>query len=275
MLHYKIINQDSRLPWAVFIHGAGGSIETWKYQTDAYQEHFRVLLLDLRDHGKSQSEGKNENSYTFELISSDILEVLFHLGIQRAVFISLSFGSVLLQDLSMRAPGMVRAAVMAGAIFRGNVPIRLFVAAARLFNVFLPYRMMYSMFSYLLMPKDSHQRSRRIYRLQARKIDPEAYLRWVTLYDEFFRLLTRFWNQQIEFPVMVVMGSDDYVFLKTAREFASKNRRVMIHEIDGAGHICNIDDPKEFNQISLKFLRSSDLLFNVPVEPGSEIKPEY
>ncbi len=275
MLHYRTINAESDLPWAVFIHGAGGSIDTWKYQAEYFAAHFRVLLIDLRDHGKSQMSSNNTNYYTFRLISNDILEVLDELNIEQAVFISLSFGSVLLQDLSMRTPGMVRAAIMAGAIFKGNISIRLFVMTARFFNLFLSYRFMYSLFSYLLMPKPSHQRSRRVYRLQARKIKPDAYLRWVSLYDEFFKLLKQFWNQKIDFPVLAVMGSADYVFLQPAMEFASKNSKVDVEIIPGAGHICNIDAPDAFNRISLNFLRKLGLLSNISVKPGSEIYPEH
>ena len=274
MLHYEVERIDSEAPWLVYIHGAGGSIATWKYQRDLGRQLVRnSILIDLRDHGKSQAM-QGPDRYSFDLIISDILEVLDHEGIKQADFMSLSFGSVLLQHLALRSPGRVRAAITAGGIFRGNFQLRTFVHLARFFNLFLPYRYMYSVFSYLLMPRQRHQVSRRIYRMQARKISPAAYMRWVGLYGEFFRLLKRFWNQRITFPLLIVMGSEDYVFLPAARRFAAKRDNVMIEVIAGAGHICNIDKPDQFNAVCGTFLASVDLPADAPVQETAKIRPE-
>ena len=248
-------------------------METWKFQYPAFRGYANLLLLDLRDHGNSNlADGRVE--YDFELISTDIYLVMERLGIKKAVFMSLSFGSVLVQAFSLRYPGIVTGAVMAGAIFKGGLPIKIFVHMARALNLVLPYRHMYSLFSYLLMPKESHQMSRRIYRIQARRISPKAYMRWVGLYREFFRLLSKFQNQIINFPVLAVMGSDDYVFLKTAEDFSKKQPNVGISVIQNAGHICNIDRAEEFNRIALSFLMMNRLLGNIPAQPMSKITPE-
>ncbi|MEJ2003636.1 MAG: alpha/beta hydrolase [Cyclobacteriaceae bacterium] len=270
MLHYVTVRRDEKLPWIVFIHGAGGSIQTWKFQRDELGRHANLLLIDLRDHGLSQ-EVRTEEDYSFELVVSDIINVLDNEGIAEAVFVSLSFGSVLLQDLAMRSPGRIKAAIMAGAIFRANWKIRFFVHSARFVNEFLPYQKMYSLFSYLLMPRKEHQVSRRIYRMQARKIDPEAYLRWIGLYAEFFRLLERFWSQNIPFPVLVTMGESDYVFLSAAKRFSEQRNNVKLSLIPDAGHICNIDNAEYFNTRVIEYLSSMDLLSDVTVEPSSKI----
>ncbi|MEO1256718.1 MAG: alpha/beta hydrolase, partial [Bacteroidota bacterium] len=47
----------------VFIHGAGGSIQTWKYQFDAFKVDFNVLAIDLRDHGSSKHIQPAYNKY--------------------------------------------------------------------------------------------------------------------------------------------------------------------------------------------------------------------
>ena len=259
MLYYEALRRSDQFSWVVFIHGAGGSIQTWKFQRKAFAGLANLLFIDLRDHGKSQHMPFRRN-YDFEMVSNEILEILDHEKIKSAVFISLSFGSVLLQDLAIRSPGRIKGAILAGAIFRANWKIRTFIHSARIMNLFLPYRQMYSLFSYLLMPKAQHQFSRRIYRMQARKIKPEAYMRWIGLYDEFFQLLDRFWNQPLPFPAMVVMGEQDFVFLTAARSFSACRENVSLQLISGAGHICNIDKPAVFNQISIEFIKSADLL---------------
>jgi pimeloyl-ACP methyl ester carboxylesterase len=246
---------NSAKEWVVFIHGAGGSTATWKYQIAAFQDSYNLLLIDLRDHGNSKNIKPTAEDYDFDLITRDIIEVLDTYKIEKAHFITLSFGSVIMQDISIKYPHLVASAIFAGGIFKANYLIKIFVQLARFFNHFLPYRWMYSIFSYLLMPYSKHQESRRIYKRQAQKLTSAEYMKWVGLYKEFFRLLNHFFNQNINFPAMVVMGKTDYIFLKSAKAFATKHKMVSLREIKEAGHICNIDQPEIFNELALHFIQ--------------------
>jgi pimeloyl-ACP methyl ester carboxylesterase len=138
--------------WVVFIHGAGGSTATWKYQIEAFKDSYNLLLLDLRDHGDSKNIEPDVENYDFDLITSDIKKVLDEYKVEKAHFITLSFGSVIMQDISIKYPQLVASAIFAGGIFKANYVIKSFVQMARFFNYFLPYKWMYSIFSYLLMP---------------------------------------------------------------------------------------------------------------------------
>ena len=260
--------------WVVFIHGAGGSIATWNYQVEAFRNEFNLLLVDLRDHGDSKALPYTGKRYNFSIISSDILEVIDHVGISSCWFVSLSFGSVLLQDVSMRRPGLVAGAVMAGAIFKADWLIRTFVYSARIMNNFLTYPSMYSLFSFLLMPGKNHQLARRVYQRQASRLTPQEYLRWIDLYGEFFRLLKRFWKQEIRFPVLVAMGKEDYIFLPRARSFSRHRGNVHLIEIPGAGHICNIDSPDIFNKSSIGFIKRLLVSSDIPGDPFAKPVPE-
>lgn len=254
LLHYEIyLSGDSR-PWVVFIHGAGGSIRTWSYQKEAFKKHFNVLLLDLRDHGLSKNVDPSHETYTFDIISTDIKKVLDKVTITKAHFVTLSFGSVLIQDFSMRYPDVVDKIVIAGGIFKGTFLIKSFVNFARVLNVVLSYPTMYSLFSYLLMPYRRNQKARRIYQLQARKITPEEYMKWVSLYQEFFRLLKQFYNHKQNKDTLVIMGDEDFMFLQSARIYINKQPMAKLRVIQKSGHICNIDTVKEFNHKALDFL---------------------
>ena len=55
LLYHEVVDEAGvDAPWLVFVHGAGGSIRTWKYQIEAFRPHYRLLLIDLRDHGFSK-----------------------------------------------------------------------------------------------------------------------------------------------------------------------------------------------------------------------------
>ena len=253
MLYYKthILNQET--PWVVFIHGAGGSMVTWKYQIAAFKPYFNLLLLDLRDHGQSQNMVPAFKQYNFDIVANDILEVIDHLEISKAHFLSLSLGSVILQKLDEKRPELIDKMVMAGGVFRATWTIKFFVHSAKFLSHFLPYRVMYDLFSFIVLPRKNHQKSRRMFRLQSQKISPEAYLKWVGLYKDFFRLLRSFFERELASISLVVMGSEDHVFVKAAEKFtrAHENARLVVFE--RCGHICNIEQHERFNKTALAF----------------------
>jgi len=254
MLYYELLTSDPAKRWVVFLHGAGGSTRTWSFQVDAFKDHFNILLIDLRDHGQSKNIQPAFESYRFPIISRDIKKVLDQVGITKAHFVTLSFGSVVIQDLYMRYPGLIDRLIFAGGIFKGNVLIRSFVHLARIMNIFLSYSTMYSLFSYLLMPRKRNQKARRIYQMQAARLTQKEYMKWVGLYSEFFRLLNLFYHQQLNVRTLIVMGQEDYVFLKAAKSFSRRQKTVQLEIIELAGHVVNIDRAEEFNDVAITFL---------------------
>lgn len=259
-LHHQLYVKSEKAEWVVFLHGAGGSTATWKNQVAAFKPFYNIILIDLRDHGKSKGMEPAYQKYTFDIVTEDIVQVLNMNKIERAHFITLSFGSVMLQDLSIKHPNLVASAIFAGGIFKANNWIKSFVNLARFLNLLLPYKWMYSLFSYLLMPKQRHKNSRKVYQKQANKLTSSEYMKWVGLYAEFFQLLNMFFNQRISFSGLVVMGKEDYIFLKAAKDFVNNHTTVKLAIIENAGHICNIDQPKEFNVLALNFLKTQAFL---------------
>ena len=119
MINFNVIPNPESNIWIVFIHGAGGSIRTWKRQVEALQHHtlnYYCWIYGIMGHPSPSIPSPSQ--YDFELISNDIKEVMDHLEIAKAHFITLSLGSVLIQDLSMRYPTYIGKVVMAGGVFQ-------------------------------------------------------------------------------------------------------------------------------------------------------------
>ena len=254
LLNYEVHHFNSKASWIIFLHGAGGSIQTWKYQINGLKERYNLLALDLRDHGHSKNIDPSFDRYNFDIVVSDVQKVLNQAGIQRAHFVTLSFGSVLMQAIYERHPSKVQSMTLIGGIFSANWMIKAFVHSARLLNVFLLYRHMYRIFSFLLMPRKNHHIARRVYQMQARKLSQKEYVKWLGLYSEFFVLLQSFHNQHIKTPTLILMGEEDYLFLPSAKSFAVNHQGTSLQIIPKAGHICNIEKPEKVNAAILEFL---------------------
>jgi pimeloyl-ACP methyl ester carboxylesterase len=255
MINFNVIPNPESNIWIVFIHGAGGSIRTWKYQVEALQHHAKLLMLDLRDHGASETINPSPIQYDFE-------EVMDHLEIEKAHFITLSLGSVLIQDLSMRYPTYIGKVVMAGGVFNANIILKFFIQAAKTLNKILPYPMMYRLCSYILMPRKRNQISRKIYQREAQKLSREAYMRWVSLSKYFIKLLKHFFKVKSSFENLIIMGGQDYVFLSGARKYASNQPKSTLIVIPAVGHICNIDGRNVFNEHVIQFFFDNESVVN-------------
>lgn len=254
LLHFETHHLSEDAPWLVFVHGAGGAIASWNYQREAFQDHFNLLMLDLRDHGRSKNLKPEHKKYDFDIICRDILSVIDHLHIEQAHFISLSMGSILLQRLDEMRPGLAKSLIFAGGVFKANWRIHLFAHGGKILSYLLSYRQLYTLFSWLVMPRKNHAFARRVYRMQSRRLSPREYLKWLGLYRDFFRVLRRFFRKPLAKPSLVVMGSQDHIFLDAAQRFARRQTRAHLQVIERCGHICNIERPEVFNRLALEFL---------------------
>ena len=177
LLHHEVIADNPDAPWLVFVHGAGGSIRTWKFQVEAFSPHYRLLLIDLRDHGYSKDIMPEFPAYDFDIVAKDILGVIDYLNIQKAHFMSLSIGSVILQKIDIERPDLVDRMVMAGAIFDGSKAHALVCAFGQnavSYMLAVPRAVLDCSASSCL-PRRNHRLSRYIFRRQSRRLTTREY----------------------------------------------------------------------------------------------------
>lgn len=95
----------------VFVHGLGASSSMYKPQIEYFQQHFKVILLDLRGNGNSGFLECNVES-VLDKQAEDIKELLLFLEISSATFIGVSYGGVLIQKVAIASPDIVKALVI-------------------------------------------------------------------------------------------------------------------------------------------------------------------
>lgn len=257
MLYYKEYKSSDEKDWVVFVHGAGGSSSIWFNQLRDFKKHFNVLLVDLRGHGKSKDllQKYYEENYSFEFISQDILDVLDHLEIERAHFIGVSLGTIIIRTIGEIAPDRVKSAILCGAITRLNIRSRILVFIGHMFKRFIPYMWLYRFFAWIIMPRKRHAKSRNLFIREAKKLYQKEFLRWFKLTNEVNPLLRYFKEKEVEAPMLYVMGSEDHMFLPPVRQIVQKHRNSSLKVIENCGHVCNVERPGAFNRVSIQYLK--------------------
>ncbi|MFZ4874444.1 alpha/beta fold hydrolase [Janthinobacterium sp. Mn2066] len=101
-------------PTAVFIHGAQNDHSVWALQTRYFAHHgWNVLAVDLPGHGRSQGEAKT----SVEALASWLLALLDAAGVEQAMLIGHSMGSLIALEAAFQAPGRVSHLALLGSTY--------------------------------------------------------------------------------------------------------------------------------------------------------------
>lgn len=98
-------------PWTkpdtvLLLHAAMGSSKRWFQWVPPLMRRYRVVRLDFRGHGASQIP-RPEDPFSLDLLVGDVVELLDHLGIERAHVVGSSAGGYVAQKLALRHPARV------------------------------------------------------------------------------------------------------------------------------------------------------------------------
>lgn len=219
-----------------------------------------MLLVDLRGHGKSKEmstmKAYYKERYTFKTVSRDVLEVLKQNEIKEAHFVGVSLGTIIIRTIAEIKPEVVKSAVMCGAITRLDIRSRILVWLGHTFKKIVPFMWLYKLFAWVIMPKKNHQESRSMFISDAKNLAKKEFLKWFRLTYEVNPLLKYFKEKEMDNPTLYVMGGEDHMFLPPVKKMITDFQKSELHVIDGCGHVCNIEEPELFNEISIRYLKS-------------------
>jgi pimeloyl-ACP methyl ester carboxylesterase len=258
LLYHKKYELSPQKEWVIFIHGAGGSSSIWFRQLRAFREHFNIMLIDLRGHGKSQHffEAYMKNNYTFKDVSNDIVEVMNHNGIQAAHFVGISLASIIIRSLAEQSPERIKSMTLGGAVIRLNVRSKILITAGNWFKTLVPYMWIYSFFAWVIMPRKRHRESRRLFINEAKRLCQKEFIRWYQLTSEVNPLLRYFTEKEVPIPTLYIMGQEDYMFLPQVRNLVKRHTSSLLEIVEHCGHVVNVEQPDRFNELSINFINT-------------------
>ncbi len=107
-------------PTFLCIHNTGGDHRLFSSQLSFFSQFGRVVVVDLRGHGKSD---KPKGKYSIEVFGEDLVSLCKKLSLQNVIAIGSSTGGNIALDLACRYPDLVKSAVMidCGMFFSSRV----------------------------------------------------------------------------------------------------------------------------------------------------------
>ena len=93
----------------IFVHGVVTTSNIFPKYLNAYSPDFRGIAVDLRGYGDSQ---KPDSGFTIKQFSKDLIALADKLEIEKPIWVGVSMGGMILQQLALDYPERVRALVL-------------------------------------------------------------------------------------------------------------------------------------------------------------------
>jgi pimeloyl-ACP methyl ester carboxylesterase len=113
-INYEEYGQGTPL---IMILGLGQDIATWGFQISEFSNHFRLIIFDNRDSGKSSLCSE---FYSTETMARDCTGLMDYLGIDRAHILGTSMGGMIAQQVALNAPERVINLILASTTSWGE-----------------------------------------------------------------------------------------------------------------------------------------------------------
>ncbi len=254
MLFYKTIDNNKK-DWMLFLHCICGDSSIFDAQIDNYSENFNILLIDLPGHGNIKNYN---NTFSFDDISSNIINILDDLSIEKTHITSLSLGAIIASYLIINYPNRFDKALFTGMAI--SLPNKLALFAFKTFNnikYFIPTKIWLPLLIYLIIPRTQDVIYRKLFYKNGILMNKKVLHNWLTLMNDFFSVFpNQIKNNFINTPHenLFIYGEYDFLFHSAFKKvFANDNLNVML--IKNTGHLCNVNSSKKFNNLAISFFK--------------------
>ncbi len=254
-IDYDVAGPRTGIP-VVFIHGFPFSKATWAPQVELLKKDFYVVTYDVRGHGASDT---GSGQYTVEGFVDDLIGLLDHLKISRAVIVGLSMGGYIALRAVQRNPDRIRGLVLCdtkseGDNNEGKLKRAVQVKSVRMFGM----KMFTEPFLKTVFYEKTFQTSPGVVemvRAIVQQTAPAAVMG--TLIALAARTDTTASLYSINIPVLILVGQYDALTPPSAAHAMKvKIPGAHLHIISGAGHLSNLENPAEFNSHLSTFLKN-------------------
>ena len=99
-LNYKIVGEGQPL---IVLHGLFGSLDNWMTVAKQWSSHFKVILVDQRNHGQSP----HSDAFSYPIMAADLKELMDDLSLTKAILLGHSMGGKTAMEFSMLFPEMI------------------------------------------------------------------------------------------------------------------------------------------------------------------------
>lgn len=232
----------------VFAHGLGGNLDQWSEQIPYFTQHYRVIAFSLQGHGSS-SRPVEEKHYTISQYANTVILLLEKLGVESCIWVGNSMGGVVGYEVIAKHPLLISM-----LITNGTTP-KLVLPPAQIKMVRFVDRLLIKLMKldgYIRFAvkntTSNHNVQDKLYDVMIQTSSDAIVASHVALSN--YDYLDTIVNTNI--PIIIIQTPYDKginKYLDKLDSFFKQNQHVRYMRIENAGHIVNMESPREYNMI--------------------------
>ncbi len=239
----------------VLTHGAGLDHRLFEPQVRRFASEYRIVTWDAPGHGLSKPLPR---PYRIPAVADDLLAILDELGVAQAVFVGLSMGGTIAQEVLFRHPERVQALV---ALDTGPISVK---ATALETLQALPTLLTMMLYSW-----DAERRAV-VQSCRPQRPETGAYI------ESALGLLSKKADfndtmsgtvacvhvdpaYRVPKPTLLLLGDHDRLFAipQAMRAWAARDKGCRLQMVSDAGHLSSYDQPDQVNNLIATFLTAT------------------
>lgn len=251
-LHYEDYGHGTPL---ILVHGLGSSTCDWEYQIPALSQHYRVLAIDVRGHGRSD---KPREAYRIADFADDVSALITHLQLPSVHLVGISMGGMIGFQLGVDQPQLLRSLTIVNSapeVKASTIGQWLEIGKRWTLSRLLSLESIGKALGKLLFPRPEQAELRRKVEQRWPRNDKRAYLASL---DAIIGWGVRERLMNITCPTLVITADRDYTPVERKREYVAQMPDARLLVIENSRHATPLDQPQRFNDALLAFLAEVD-----------------
>lgn len=240
----------------IFLHGYPFNKSMWKGQLEFLKTSYRLIACDIRGFGESTDE---ESTLSIDMFADDLIAFMDKLNIEKAIVCGLSMGGYIAMNAQKRFPVRFEALVLSDTqCIADSVELK-----ARRYET-IEEIADHGVFKFNegiiigVFHKDSIKNKKEVVSELINVVFSNTnHIICQGLSALAERTETCSTLNKITIPTLIICGREDKVTPLVQSEFMhAKIEGSILHIIDDAGHVSNLEQANEFNNLLLDFLIS-------------------
>lgn len=153
-------------------------------------------------------------------------------------------------------PDRILSVIMPGAIVKLNTKLKTIASLSLGLARIIGYHNFYKLSARIMMPRSNHKKSRDVFIKESKTLSKNEFKKWTAMYYNLNKTLIEFFNTTSSIPHLLIMGSQDHLFLEPAKDYAIHHANADIEVVHNCGHVVSIEKAQKFNSICLQFLKT-------------------
>jgi len=230
----------------IFIHGAGGSSQSWYFQKKHLQESMEVILIDLPGHGKSHGNGCD----TIEKLRDIVYRAIQRSDIEKCYMAGHSMGGAITMSFALSHPDILKGMILIGTGAKLKVFPEILegVLKNKKKTIKKIVEFAFSKKVPLILKENGFK--------EMMKCKKETIYRDFYACDHFDVMNT---INNVQIPTLIICGKDDLFTPQKYSEYLYKEiKGSRLSLIEGTGHMVMLEKPDEVNKAIEDFIKSQE-----------------